>query len=873
MSYIKNILDQFLNHTENKSHKLIVRWLWRFTFAGIIGTVLLFIILSFTDLPSVKQLENPKSEEATLVYSSSGTVIGRYYTENRVPVDYKDLSPNLVEALIATEDKRFYKHSGIDFHALGRVAVKTIGMGQRSSGGASTITQQLAKLLFTGTPGSGIGRVIQKFKEWIIAVRLERRYTKEEIIAMYLNKFDFLYQSYGIKAAAETYFDKSQDSLLIEEAAVLVGMLKNPGRFNPISRPDRAKQRREVVLKQYQKNGGITQAEYDSLRNLPINIKFTRRTHIDGIATYFRMETAKDVKAILNHPDTRKKADGSPYNIYEDGLRIQTTIDPVIQKLAEEEMLKHMKQLQNTFDKHWKNMDPWTYKGESDKEIPIEYRMSTLQRLIRETPRYGSIRSQYLGDLVAQLRREFSDFTFHQDDRELVRMMNSREERGYFTRLQREGILTANQVRSYRAIMKSSTFQKVINQWKNLQLEVERVFKNPVEMKVFAYNDRLEADTMMSPLDSIKYHRKFLQTGIMAVNPKNGHVKAWVGGINHKYFQYDHVRINRQVGSTFKPFIYATAIALQGISPCFQVPDVRQTIGPGDGYFYLKEPWTPNNFNGKFTGEMYTLRRGLARSKNTVSVYLMKQLGDTDPVRGLVHNMGIDSSLRYSNGIFRVPKAPSICLGVSDLTVMEMAGAYSTFANNGIYVKPVHILSIEDKNGQVIYRHVPEDRRALPENANYVMVDMLRNSGGVYGLTSDVGGKTGTTNDFVDGWFMGITPDLVVGTWVGGPDRWIRFRYPNLGQGSYMAKPFFQRLMTRIEKTEELAFDKTRRFYRPAGDLGIELDCSKYETDGLGPNEEIFDNDLSEDQFGDEIINSNNNGNNSGNNSGNNNQQ
>lgn len=855
MSIFRNIIDQFLNNTDNKSHKAIVTWLWRLTFAAIIGVFLLFIVLSFTDLPSVKQLENPKSEEASLVYGSDGTVIGRYYTENRVPVDFDELSPTMVAALIATEDVRYYKHSGIDFYALGRVAVKTILLGQSSSGGASTITQQLAKLLFTGEPASGIGRVIQKFKEWIIAVRLERRYTKQEIIAMYLNKFEFLFQSYGIKAAAETYFNESQDSLAVEEAAMLVGMLKNPSFYNPIMYPDRAKKRREVVLKQLQKYGEISEEAYDSLRNLPLNIKFTRKRHIDGIATYFRMETAEDIKEILARPDTRKRPDGKPFDIYRDGLRIRTTIDPTMQEMAEEEMVKHMKQLQATFDRHWKNMDPWTYKSDSDKEIPIEYRMETLQRLIRETPRYKAIRTQYLGDLVAQLEEDFPDFNFHTDDRELVRMMNSREERGYFTRLQTSGILSSEQVREYRAIMKARIFQKVITQWQNLQQEVKRVFNNPVEMNVFAYNSKMETDTVMSPLDSIKYHRKFLQTGIMAVDPKNGHIKAWVGGINHKYFQYDHVRINRQVGSTFKPFIYATAIALQGISPCFKVPDVRQTIAPGDGSFYLQEPWTPRNFNGKYSGEMYTLQQGLAKSKNTVSVYLMKQLGDTDPVRGLVHNMGIDSTEKYPNGIYRVPKAPSICLGVSDLTVMEMAGAYSTFANNGIHVRPVHILSIEDKNGQVIYRHVPEDRRALPENANYVMVSMLRNSAGVYGVTSDVGGKTGTTNDFVDGWFMGITPDLVVGTWVGGEDRWIRFRYPNLGQGAYMAKPFFQRFLKRLENTENVDYDKTKTFYRPPGDLGIELDCSEYETDGLGPNEEVFDSDpFSENQFGDEII-------------------
>ncbi len=859
MSYIRNFIHQLLNDAENNTHRRIVKTMWWLLFSGIAFVVFLFVFLSFTDLPSVRELENPRSEEASQIFASNAEVLGRFYVENRVPVTYDEISPNLIDALIATEDERYHRHSGIDFRALLRAVVKTGILGDKSAGGASTITQQLAKLLFTKKPASGLERVIQKFKEWIIAVRLERRYTKEEIIMLYLNKFDFLYQSYGIKAAAETYFDTSQGSLKIEQAAVLIGMLKNPVRYNPLIYPEQALSRRNVVLSQMVKNDYLPQEAYSRLSKLPINTKYTRKTHIDGLATYFRMELAEDVKDILNRPES-KKSDGSVYDIYRDGLRIYTTIDPKMQELAEQEMVKHMKQLQETFDNHWNKSlrsNPWEYqswnKEVREKSFSVEYRKKTLKRLVRETRRYKGMRLKYIGHTIERLQKTFPDFTFHEDDREIYRMMQNRVNKNHLNDLVSKNVITASTARTYRRIMKNSNFQDLISQWDKLQAAKEKMFNKKIEMKVFAYNKKMEKDTMMSPLDSIKYHRKFLQTGIVGIDPRSGYVKFWVGGINHKYFQYDHVRINRQVGSTFKPFIYATAIALQGFSPCFKVPDVPQTIAPGDGTFYLREPWTPDNFNGKYTGEMFTLRRGLAKSKNTVSVYLMKQLGDTDPVRGLVHNLGIDSSARYANGIFRVPKAPSICLGVSDLTVYEMTSAYSTFANNGIHVTPSFIKRIEDKNGRVIYENITVDQRALPENANYVMMDMLRSSGGI-SAKSDVGGKTGTTNEFVDGWFIGITPELVVGTWVGGEDRWIRFHYPALGQGSRMAKPFFRNFLKKLENSKDIVYNADKRFYRPPGNLGIELDCSKYETDGISPNDSLFQEDqFMEDPFGDEF--------------------
>jgi len=850
---MRQIIDFLFSGSDNPRHQQIVKIMWVLFLGGIAAVLLLFIVLSFTDLPSVKQLENPKSNLATEIYGDNGEVLGRLYYENRVPVSYDELDRDLVNALVATEDERYFEHTGIDFPALGRVFVKTILLGQRSSGGASTITQQLAKQLFTGTPGSGLERVIQKLKEWIIAVRLERKYTKEEIIALYLNKVDFLYQSYGIKAAAENYFDKSQDSLNVEEAALLVGMLKNPSLYNPIRFPERAQKRREVVLKQMQKNELIPRTVYDSLRQLTLDIRFSQKTHIDGIATYFRNEVAKDVKAILQQPNYRKP-DGSSYDLYEDGLKIYTTINPEMQRIAEREMLKHMKGVQQTFRREWRNKDPWKYMQDPQEDIPISVRKEGLNRLIRGTERYQGLRNKYLQPVLDEISNRVPDLVFHNDDREVMRIVQEYETRGHLEGLIDDGIISESLAKAYRRVLRDQSFPKLKTQWERLQDAVKTSFDRQVQMKVFTYeNENFEKDTVMSPLDSLKYHRMFLQTGILAVDPNTGQVKVWVGGINQKYFQYDHVRTSRQVGSTFKPFIYATAIDQQGISPCYQVYDLPQTIKPGDGNFFLLEEWTPRNFDGKYTGELFTLKEGLRKSKNTISVFLMKQLRDVEPVRTLVNNMGIDTSARYPNGRYRLPKVPSICLGATDLTVMEMTGAYTTFANNGIYIEPQYIMRIEDKNGQLIYQSVQNQRRALHPNSNYVMVDMLRYSGALGSrVNAAAGGKTGTTNDFVDGWFMGVTPDLVVGTWVGGEDRWIRFLTPYNGQGSRMAKPFFVNFINALGKSAEVPFDPDTQFYRPQGPLGIELDCSRYQTEDLEIDSTEQD-EFSEDVFGDEI--------------------
>jgi penicillin-binding protein 1A len=850
MSHPKQAEYKAMQEARMPIYKEIVKWMWRAVGGAFALVFLIFFILSFSNLPDTKELENPKSTLASEVYGISGDVLGRFYIENRVPVEFDDLSPHLVTALIATEDERFYKHAGIDLEALGRVFFKTALLGQKSTGGGSTITQQLAKLLFTGKPATSLPkRVVQKLKEWIIAVRLERRYTKEEIIAMYLNKFDFLNNGDGIKAASEVYFSESQDSLSIEQAAMLIGILKNPSLFNPLSRPDTVLHRRNVVMKQMERNGVLDQAVYDSLKNLPLGIRYRRSTHNDGLAPYFRGEISKDVAHILQSEEIRKP-DGTTYNLYRDGLRIYTTIDPVVQAHMEAAMAEHMKSLQAKFDRHWKNLDPWKYKDKETTQIELKARERKLSQMIRESDRYIALREKYLSEIVQTLEADIEGLNLR--DIDIDRILNEEEKEGYIKQLVKDNMISKKMESQYRSVLRSPYWGDLKQKWEQLQEAVRSTFEAPVKMRVFTYdNDKFEKDTVMSPLDSLKYHHHFLQIGSMAVDPLTGYVKGWVGGINYRYFKFDHIRTRRQVGSTFKPFVYATAIKQQGISPCFRVPDQPQTIFPGEGNFGLIQSWTPSNAEGKYSGNMFTLKDGLRHSKNTVSVFLMKQLMDTEPVRDLVDLMGISKEAKYPNGRYVVPKQPSICLGATDLSVMEMAGAYTTFANSGVYHKPQYILRIEDRNGRVLYTADPEERIALDEQSNYVMVEMLKYAAALGGLKSEVGGKTGTTNDYVDGWFMGITPTLVVGTWVGGEDRWIRFRSIDLGQGSVMAKPFFKGLMVRLENDPNADYDATTRFPYPKGDLTIELDCSKYRQSIGGDGKSEFD-EFSEDMFGDQ---------------------
>ena len=809
--------------------KQIVKWMWRLTIGGVVAAVLFFVILSFQDLPTFQQLENPQENIASEVYASDMSVLGRYAIENRVLVDYEDISPKLIQALIATEDERYFKHSGIDFRALGRVAVKSILLRRETSGGGSTISQQLAKLLFERPDLAGKGTIsraftlmITKFKEWMTSVKLERSYTKEEILAMYLNHFDFLYNSHGIQAAAETYLAKNQADLKVEEAAMLVGMLKNPALYNPMRRPELVQQRRMVVMKQMVNKGYLSQTAYDSLKTLPIDMSnFQKSTHNTGIAPYFRMEMRKELKRILSRKENLKP-DGTAWHIDQDGLKIYTTIDANMQQHAEAAMLKHMKKLQGQFFRHWNSIrpDPWTY--DEDKS-DVSIKLANLEAQKRSSDRYQKMRSAIFVPSIKEIADHY-DHAF--TDADLLRMLAAKKDKRELTRLYTKKVITKRQRDLYNRILKSEHWKDLQGAWQSFQKEVTASFDKKVKMRVFTYdNAELEKDTTMSPLDSIKYHRKHLQTGILAIEPQTGYIKTWVGGTSLKRFQHDHIHTNRQVGSTFKPMVYATAIAFQGISPCLKVYDVQHTINKGEGNFNIPEDWSPKNSDGEYDEVPITLYQALRESKNTISVFLMKQIGDVSPVLNLAENMGITRS--------KLPPVPSICLGSADISLFEMTGAYAAFANDGVYIKPTFIKQIEDKNGRLIYKSIQNEARVLQQDANYVMVDMLQKAlagrGGSYALKSQMGGKTGTTQNHSDGWFMGITPGLVVGTWVGGEDRWIRFRDLANGQGSVMARPIFIDLIKRLEEDPSSDYDPSLKFRKPAGKLSITIDCDEYE--------------------------------------------
>jgi penicillin-binding protein 1A len=830
-----------INPRDERKEKYL-RWsknLWRVAGGTLAALVLYIIFLNFSKLPTFEELENPKSNLASEIFGSNNEVIGRYYIENRVAVPYDSLSPFLIDALISTEDERYYSHSGIDWEAFGRVAKGLVTFNPQ--GGGSTITQQLAKLLYSDRDFRGMGTVRRTFslvntklKEWITAVKLEKSYTKKEIIAMYFNQADFIYGGTGIRSASEIYFGKPQNKLKLEEAAVLVGMLQNPALHNPVRHPQRSLNRRNIVLSQMVRNKRLTEQDFERLKKLPIKLNFTKNAYNSGIAAYFRMELRKDIQTILDNPALRK-ADGSKYNIYKDGLKIYTSIDPVMQRHAEAAANEHMAQLQKKYFTVWKGRDPW-----SDKAINIDAKLrnESLQRIIYGSDRYQTIRSKYLDDVVSEIQNNVEGLVLNDDDIDIL--MNLDKNGGVLAKLVTEKNIPAEKVAQFRRLLENKeSWGSLKKQWLALQSAVQKDFNTKVPMKIFAHSLAGEKDTVMSPIDSIKYHRMFLQIGSLSVDPKTGYVKAWVGGINHKYFQFDHCRNFRQVGSTIKPYVYATAVAQQGVSPCMQIPDLAYTISPGDGNFGLARSWTPSNAKG-YSGRALNLKEALKESVNSISVFLLKQLGDTGPVRGLMNNMGIDSA--------RIMRQPALCLGACDLSVMDMAGAYTTFANDGIFNRPMYLLRIEDKNGKVIYSNLPEEHRALGAGANYVMVDMLKyvvsGAPGIKDLKSEVGGKTGTTNDYVDGWFMGVTPTLVVGTWVGGDDRWIRFLTIADGQGGAMARPFFAKFLKKIETDPKSGYDYNKKFKVPPGDLGITINCNDYNKGNAAPTEEFSENEF-----------------------------
>lgn len=742
----------------NEKHK---KTFWKIFFIGIGFVFLLFLSISwglFGSLPDETSLENPEKNLATEIIASDGKILGKFYKENRTPVQYEELPEHLIKALLATEDIRFYDHSGID--ARGTVRAFAF-LGTR--GGASTITQQLAKLFFTdGASKNKIERAQQKLKEWVIATRLERRYTKEEIITMYFNEYDFLNQAIGIESAAHIYFDKPPIELSVIESAILVGMFKNSSLYNPVKNPVGVKNRRNVVLSQMEKYEYITEEVKDSLQALPLEIKFTPQGHAEGVATYFREYTRAFMHDWIKE---NPKTDGSNYNIYSDGLKIYTTINYEMQQNAETAVDKHISKLQKVFDE----------KNEKNKTAPF--------RDIKQS--------------------------------EIESILNS-------------------------AMRRSDRWRELEKQGKS-DKEIIASFSKKTKMKIFSWKRKNhQIDTLMTPLDSIRYHKSILQASLMSMTPQTGEVKAWVGGIDYKHFKYDMVKKGkRQIGSTFKPFVYATVIDQMHMSPCDTLPNTQYTIEAGK--YGLLEPWTPKNSGGKYGG-MLSLKAALAQSVNTVTARLIDRVGPK-PVIELIKKMGVDTE--------NVPEAPSIALGTPDVSLFEMVGAYSAFANEGVYIKPTLVTRIEDKNGTVLYQNVPEAKDVISKEAAYVTISLMEGvtqygsgsrlrtswatnnsvykaavTGYPYEFTNPIAGKTGTTQNNSDGWFMGMVPNLVTGVWVGGEDRATHFASTAYGQGATMALPIWGMYMRDCYNNEKLGISKGN-FKKPK-DLTIETDCKKW---------------------------------------------
>ena len=823
--------------------KKFVIALWILAGLSIFSIWLIFYNISRGDLPTFEQLENPKYKLASLVYDCKGREIGKYFIENRENVEFDSINPYLINALISTEDSRYYSHSGVDFKAIFRVLGKTLLMRHESSGGGSTISQQLAKLLFRRPDLRKLSKfqkakevVIIKFKEWITAVKLEKSYTKEEIIEMYLNKFDFIYGAHGIQAASHIYFGKDQKDLNIEEAATLIGMLKNPALFNPKRFTGKAQKRRNIVLSQLYKYDKIDKKQLDSITNIPINIsKFNKESHDIGPAPYFRMELTKWLKKLFVEKNI-KKPDGTEYNIYTDGLKIYSTIDLDYQRDAEKAVFDHMKEMQKRYWKVWRGMNPLRYHIENHRQL--EARKYSIENRIINSERYQAIKRKYLSEILNKIYNKFDGLILN--EKASFGLVKVKEGKKTLKRLVRERIVKDSSVQKLNDLLNNDLWNIYKEKWDLFQKEKNKEFDTKIKMKVFAYNDKMETDTVMSPRDSVIYHLRHLQTGMLAMEPGTGHIKAWVGGIGFKYFKFDHINNRRQVGSTFKPIVYATAISVQGLSPCQEFEDIQYSIVPGEGNFYLKEEWTPANASGKFTGNKYNLYQGLLYSKNSITVRLVKELGNIEVVRDLANNMGIDKDKKI-NGAYLLPKVPAIALGAADLSVMEMTGAYGTFANDGVYTKPVFVSRIEDKNGRIIYTEMPKRKRALNSMYNYIMVDMLKNNVAgrflLEGVKSEIGGKTGTTNDYADGWFMSITPNIVTGVWTGGDEKWVRFYTLQDGQGFVMARPIVQKFIYSLENDTTITFDYNKRFKTPDNPKYKDMiDCGKHKE--IKPEEE-----------------------------------
>ncbi|MDB4903477.1 MAG: peptidase [Mucilaginibacter sp.] len=723
-------------------------YLWR-TVIGCFAFFVLLLLVTylqlFGPLPSFRDLENPKSNLASEVISSDKKVLGTYYIENRSSVNYSQLSPNVVNALIATEDTRFYDHSGIDFRRSFTILLRNL-VGSKQGG--STITQQLAKNLFSVKASNSFVRFTQKLKEWIIAVELERRYTKQEIITMYLNKVSFgAYNTFGIKSAAHTYFNVTPDKLTPDQAALLVGMVRGPGIYSPIKHPDRALNRRNLILGLMTKQGFLSEGQLDEFKKKPLGLDFNPMNHNEGLAPYFRAVLKQDIQKIFRDQNITQ-SNGTPYDLDRDGLKIYTTIDATMQQYAEEAQREYMRGLQIQFNEQWKGVSRW------------------------------------------------------------------------------------KNIKNFKLLLDQGMFRS--DRCKELQLqgksdeEIRQNFNTPDSLPLFTWKG--DIDTLMKPIDSIVYTKMTLRNSLMSMDPTTGYVKAWVGGTNFQHFKYDQVKLGtRQVGSTAKPFTYAVAIE-NGFSPCMEVDNVQVTItGYGD-------PWSPAQPKSDFIPGAITLRKALGWSQNWIAAYVMNEVKPV-PVMELIKKMGVTSA---------VPPYPSIALGSFNASVYDMTGAYSVFANHGTWTEPTYILRIEDKNGNVVYTHTPKIVQAMDAQSAYVMTYMLK---GViedgtgqrlrsrYGLDNPIGGKTGTTQDNSDGWFMGITPQLVTGVWTGCEDRDIHFRSTRLGEGANSALPIFALFMKKVYANPSLGIKKGVDFDPPKSGVNIIIDCDQYKQQQQGTTE------------------------------------
>ena len=727
---------------QNSDNKRYVRIMWVSYLCVLFLIAIFFTMLSFGWLgfmPTFEELENPKANLATEVYADSGELLGYIGIQNRSNVNYKDISPNMINALIATEDARFREHSGIDARSLFRVLTKTILGGHKSSGGGSTLTQQLAKNLFPREKKSAVGTVYAKLKEWIVAIKLERNYSKDEILSMYLNTVDYGSNAFGIKAASHTFFTKLPSELEVEEAAVLVGLLKAPTTYNPVRNPENALKRRNTVLSQMEKYGYLTSEQLEAKSAQPIKLKYNPQAHDEGIATYFREMLRNYMKDWCK---THYKPNGDQYDVHKDGLRIYTTINYQMQKNAEEAVKEHFKYLQNEFFKHTKGYRDAPFTGISRADIEKYY----LQAM-KNSDRYRDLKEEGLSDK-----------------------------------------------------------------------EIKANFEQKTKMRVFTWNG--DKDTVMSPWDSLRYYKHFLNTGMVSIEPQTGHIKVYVGGINYKHFKFDNAKLGRrQVGSTFKPYVYAAAMKDSDLSPCFEISNTPVTFEDYDN-------WTPKNSNKAREGEMVSLKWALANSVNFVSAALIKDYTTPQSVVNLVKQMGITTPM---------PAVPSICLGTADLSVMEMAEAMATFANKGVHKNPIFITKICDNKGMVLEVFNTKSNVALDEETAYLVLELMKgvvDSGTgarlryKYGLRSTIAGKTGTTDNNSDGWFIGINPKLATAVWVGGELRSIHFRSTALGQGASMALPVYGLFMQKCEKNPKLNFYKGD-FDRPPS-LEIDMDCSNY---------------------------------------------